>query len=929
MLKSHPDNPCHNLGLPSKRDSYSVNSNPAPSNKRKRDSTTDVQPLPKSFVIRPYQNSIYEKPGRFTPIHLIPRAHLSLAFLDTTANLPGLPSNRLFSSYIEILERDNSCEQDTQGTPQVLVVRYETDKTLFAVERSQKGVYSLCRLARWLKEKDISDLCGSSKDYNLSPLQRNVDFQNGSEWWQYAAIRGNGVSDGYQGAPKRLRMVMLRPTPATSDHKSPAREKKTISAVGSEEQTDAKMEPPEVLMDTPLSGQRICDNLATQYLETLYLSQTSLAYFAKGSISRARATFTSAEDSSLHIYDLTTFLRSILLTHASMDKKYREKLPEIIRSLPPGSLSDDDFDEKVSPAKSRKRKPKRMKLSRDGVYPGEEEYVKKWWISDISSPQQYDGETADQRLRRRVGDLRVREALAQLILMLEISALEAMPTYKVPQPENHVADSESRTQNDPQAKPKKRKPKRLQDMNLLIDLLLDKLCIWQSVEQDDSISFQTKPLNYGDALHPNSAKASSGDRLRNFCIEVIVPFYMSRLPDHAVTINKRLGGPVATSPAKRKSTLRQSGELREPDPKRKATDTTKKISQRPAPLLHRSATDSALVPGLKREGSEVPLSAIPFQRSPSTTSSRQTMAQFKRLSQREVDLSTKSSAVDTKIKQKKRVEEELKSAISALKKPNRELAVGGYVDDVERRGLGAAGRSRKPANPSRKILQTVQVAATPKRTRKTEVGQSVTGHHHRASLNREARGELRPPSSNDCIPSSVVRPPSLVVPSTELRDSVFGSAAGVSIAETPSRGPRGKTTSFLPDEESGQQERDLIRKLPPSFKISKGPSISSEQKDTDGIVFATPSKPRASQIDQGPAAILSTPVKTTNIAKSTLQLEAIPSRAAIFATPIKSTTKKLITLNATAGNTAPTGTQESVERSIYSALGWDDDNDLL
>ena len=186
---------------------------------------------------------------------------------------------------------------------------------------------------------------------------------------------------------------------------------------------------------------------------------------------------------------------------------------------------------------------------------------------------------------------------------------------------------------------------------------------------------------------------------------------MSRLPEQAASINKKLGGPVATSPAKRKVTKtpiasRKSGEPGEPDSKksrrtlgRTSTDTTKQTSQRPTPLFHRSATDPALIPGLKREGSEVPLSAIPFQRSPSTASNRQALSQFKRLSQREVDFSTKSAATEAKLKQKKRVEDELKEAISTLKKPNRGAAVGGYVDEVEKRGLGIVGRSKSKLIP--------------------------------------------------------------------------------------------------------------------------------------------------------------------------------------------------------------------------------------
>jgi hypothetical protein len=77
------------------------------------------------------------------------------------------------------------------------------------------------------------------------------------------------------------------------------------------------------------------------------------------------------------------------------------------------------------------------------------------------------------------------------------------------------------------AKPKKKRKKKVQDIKLLIDLLLDKLCIWQSVEQDEDVSYLAKGSKFGDTLDANSSKSASGDRLQNFCIEVIVPLYVA------------------------------------------------------------------------------------------------------------------------------------------------------------------------------------------------------------------------------------------------------------------------------------------------------------------------------------------------------------------------------------------------------------------
>ena len=405
----------------------------------------------------------------------------------------------------------------------MLVARYETDKSMYAVERVQKDIYGLCKLASWLKERDIPNLYMSSQNYTVTTLQRNLVPQNAREWWHQAALDGNGIPEPDKQPPKRLRVSMLRPTNVQSVPTLSVDQEHPSTGILPEETRDIPKEHAPIPAEEPLSGPQICENLVNQYLEALYLSKTSLAYFAKGPISRVRAAFKSTETTCLSVYELTSFLRSILLAHSSMDKKYREKLPEIVKALPPRSMSDDEVCDKISSAKTKKGKARKIKLSKDGMYPYEEQYVRKWWLSDISTPQRYGEETGEERLKRRIGDLRIRETLTQLILMLEILALEALPAYKVSQPEHDGKHDESQARKDSEAKSKKRKPKKLQDIKLLIDLLLDKLCIWQSVEQDESVAFQAKPSKHGEALDTNSIKAANGDRLRNFCIEVIVP----------------------------------------------------------------------------------------------------------------------------------------------------------------------------------------------------------------------------------------------------------------------------------------------------------------------------------------------------------------------------------------------------------------------
>jgi DNA replication regulator SLD3 len=828
---------------------------------------------------------------------MIGRTQLPLSFLDTSAD-ETLVTNRLFSAYVDVLEGRNDVHEMEEDAPKVLIARHETKRTLYAVERVRERVYSLCKLAGWLKEKDVSDLWDPENlnVYPKHPQMEGSEMEDG-EWWKHAMTETTPA----ERPVKRINMSMLRPRPMSKVAHQPVESQVQYQTmhVATQDQAEAiaistETAPATIEALTPPTPQEQLESLVEQYLNAIYLSKMSLAYFAKGPLARIRNTFTSPEEGAPPTYELATFLRLMLLNHKAEEKKYREKLPELVKTIPPGSFSDDDIAEMATkPKKSRKK----VKISREGVYPQEIAVVKKWWISEMPNPDVYGEETMDQRLKRRLADLRVREALAQMILMLEIVSLETLATYKGP-PEDAINIEETQALGESQAKSKKRK-KKLDNVNLLLDLLLDKLCIWQSVEQDGVVDLDSKYSNQ-DAGTGGTGPNGGNDRLQSFCVEVIIPFYMNRLPDQARTVNKKLGGPTTSSPPKRKAMKpptmsRKSGEPREPDVKktrrslgRVATDSTGQTGQRRAPSLHRSATDSALMSGIKREGSEVPLSAIPFQRSPSNAA-RQSMSHMKLLKGREIDLITTSAAAAAKMKQKKRVEEDLQEAITALKKPNRGLAAGSYVDEVEKRGLGLSSRSRKPTNTMRRIVKDVQVSATPRIVRTTKDIVDQTPIHRNPFV--RPRESNAPPSSHFCIPSSAARHQSSIVPSTVQRSATSRTLAGPAVTETPSKPPVSRSFSFV-----------------------------TASKTT---IFATPTKHRAVSPDSPAQGVDATPTKV--VASSPPAITG-PTPRALFATPAKQASVKVIADSPLPGSSNPARDNEGP--SIYDALGWNDDDDF-
>lgn len=887
MLHSVSNSPIQLLGLAPKRDGPKAQ---LPS-KRKREAICGLGSSSKPFTIKPYPDARDNKPATFKPVRVIGRSQLPLTFLDTTSD-ENFAANALFSAHIDVLENKEGRENDSKDAPKVLIARYDTKRTLYAIERVQAQVYSICRLASWLKEKDVADLWDPSNLETYSALPQLEKSTTTGEWWQHAAIEAQPA----ERPAKRPRMSMMRKqVPETTKDTT----QRFDSPVTSETQamnaipTDIPVES----LQSP-SPQEQLESLVQQYLDAIYMSKTSLAYFAKGPITRIRNAFTSPEEGAPPTHELVTLLRSMLLSPKASEKKYYEKLPATIKALPPGSFSDEDAAALGGKVKKTKKK---LKLSREGLYPHEEALVKRWWISDMPSSDNRGDETMEQRIRRRIGDLRVRETLAQMTLMLEVIALEALSTYNPPRDEGS-AENETQPLDDTQSKPKKRK-KKLDDIGLQLDLLLDRLCIWHATEEVGILDFDTKPAQQYDDVD-GAPKGGASDRLRSFCIEVIIPFYMNRLPEQAFMINKKLGGPAHTSPQKRKAmkpptTSRKSGEPKEPDTKksrrslaRVATDTMRRTTERVTPSLNRSATDSALFAGIKREVSEAPLSAIPFQRSPSKNN-RRSMSQFRHLEGRELDLTTPSAAVTAKLKQKQRVEDELKEAITALKKPNRGLAAGSYAEDIERRSLGPVSRSRKQANPMRKAVKDVQVTATPRVGRRTKDMVEHTPNHHYHTGNPFARlsTAAAPPSSDFFIPSSGAPQSTSVVPGTVQRSATARHLAHASIAETPSKAPNPKTF------ESGGARR---------------------------TIFATPLKPTRASHDTGQSSmshIFESPTKVVGSSPPT----TISTMPAVVATP----TKSVNVPPAETGSAAFPKPVQETELNIYAALGWDDDDDLL
>lgn len=171
--------------------------------------------------------------------------------------------------------------------------------------------------------------------------------------------------------------------------------------------------------------------------------------------------------------------------------------------------------------------------------------------------------------------------------------------------------------------------------------------------------------------------------------------FSARLPGPCDSLNRKLGGPIAQSPPKQKTAdpasavkPKPGAPLKRPTALKRDKDRTleralsversrRSVSRGPAATiaLLRSASQT-VIPGLKREASDSSLMGLLPRGEKSSLKDRPT-----NIFSRSVSL----SGVDLKAQRKAKVDAELKDAISALKKPNRTLAVKDFVEAAEKR----------------------------------------------------------------------------------------------------------------------------------------------------------------------------------------------------------------------------------------------------
>ncbi|GAB7364419.1 hypothetical protein MBLNU230_g4960t1 [Neophaeotheca triangularis] len=826
------------------------------SQKRKRDESENGEINETPFTIQPPSSDPFGRPLVLTPICLVSRTQLPLAYLDTTSS-----GGQLFSANIQPLDAAIDHGHDRC----VLVAADEREGRLHAIEKAGQRKYALCMLRTWVREDDLVNRASRTGHVEERPVKRLGREQKpgiAQPWWAICATDPPaGAEDGIEGS-KQPKLTMLIPETVLEQSRQDAALPHGNGAVASA--------PDEATLHyddnmTTIPTETVLRELGKQYLDALYTSKASLAFFAKGPLARARACLASELASAERLGELIGFLKEAIMPVSVMEKKYRDAVPTFIEDLP---LRPESETEKPKAKKKRKWKAKRDKT---GMLHNEKEYIETWWRADEGvMPVMSTTEGRESAVRRRMPQVRSRETYLQIVLILEVFALETMAKSRSAHEIRDSCQTVVEANND--GKPKAKKPL---DLDTTLDSQLDKLCIWQSLEAISPL----KQSKDGSGQEENDL-----DELKRFCVEVILPFYMSRAPKHATSVNKKLGGPAPAATAKQlTSTSRRPGEpaVRQPPEKRfrkslhrTATETLPPNLRAP-PSLQRSATDSRMLEPIKRESSEVALDSIPAAKPRPGPRQRPSVLHTLTANRREVDLSAKSQANARRVKQKAEAEQKKEEAIAALRKPNRGLATLETAENADR-SFARATAKNKPAQPPRKRASEM-VTATP------------------------ARPKAPPPpnfsnvaSTASMVPATSARyydHPQAAVPGSAVPQSSRKPQYGVE--ETPSRG----FAKYMPQ---------ALARAPGTLE-----SPVAQRKNSNVAIMATPSKP----------------TKTFTLPQTPIRKPSLPTEAL---TPLRQTPAKTQggAVEA-AGDSDMTPEPLGEPKSVYAAFGWEDEYEEL
>lgn len=394
--------------------------------------------------------------------------------------------------------------------PMILIARLDDDRTMYAVEREDRGLYVVCKLGSWINLRQLKAAAVVFRHDTATTATANIL----STTMAPTTTPGARAHDKMKRVEiEALQHKVKRPATEPPPNVQPTEAKvdAALPAVSNVVETSGPS------LAVQLTSAEIFDNIRNQYFETLYLSKTSLAYFAKGPLSRARTAFNLDFDATLDMKDLVVFLQSLVITSSLMEKKYKNGVPECIASI---DLHDHSDPDTAIPKAKKRKSTKAMKLGRNGLYPMEDGLIRKWWASHDEEVESGAHNSREGLANTRRSQLRIREIQLQIIVILEILALR--PLVAVPEATGNLPGLPTPTTVVPTIEKKSNKApksKKSEDVGTTLDTNVERLTIWQTVSSD------TVQVSNDDPAQKTLAPKQSDSTLtlKEFCVEVLGP----------------------------------------------------------------------------------------------------------------------------------------------------------------------------------------------------------------------------------------------------------------------------------------------------------------------------------------------------------------------------------------------------------------------
>jgi DNA replication regulator SLD3 len=208
---------------------------------------------------------------------------------------------------------------------------------MVVIERIGDCIYSMCTLKKDLKIKDIRTVAKTAKDLDqrTQTPDGNRMQVDGDEWWRRMVVR-----EPQRREEQDLNLNFLIDDGISeylfiADDANDRPNTDKDSSMDTSELVPFKRYDSEFSADSgyvsspqdPFS--QATTSVISQYLEALYSTKTSLAYFAKSALSRARSEFQRAR-SSPDSQSLASFLHNMVLKEEDFNTKYETFLPSLI-----------------------------------------------------------------------------------------------------------------------------------------------------------------------------------------------------------------------------------------------------------------------------------------------------------------------------------------------------------------------------------------------------------------------------------------------------------------------------------------------------------------------------------------------------------------------------------------------------------------------